>query len=77
MMSKIRREHWKQKAYKINTEELDVEVFGDWLDIEDKEDKLINIVIIPWEFEYKKESPFLRKRCWVYFGQLKLRPIKI
>lgn len=35
-----------------------MEEFGDWLDIENKEEKLITTIVIPWESEYRKESLF-------------------
>lgn len=44
-----------------DTEELEMEEFGDWLDRGDKEEKLITSVAILWEFEYRKQSWFWRK----------------
>lgn len=39
-----------------------MEEFGDWLDIENKEEKLITTIVIPWESEYEGKPFFFKKK---------------
>lgn len=67
MMSKMRQGHWKEKGVILDTEDLQKETCGGYLNRANEEEEWVNIVAGVWELKYRKESQFFKKIFWALF----------